>query len=93
MSTEKSFLYLYMSGLTTEGIYDLAVPKIGAATFMTLTPSCDYSRDPTTYRRGTLSISKFDLSSQIVSGIFEFTLAKPNCDTIKVTDGRFDVKF
>jgi hypothetical protein len=91
--TEESYLYLYMSGLTAEGTYDLADPNIGAATFMTLTPSCDYSRDPTTYRRGALSITNFDLSSQIVSGTFEFTLASTDCDTIKVTDGRFDMKF
>jgi hypothetical protein len=42
------------------------------------------------YRRGTLTITRLDLQAGIVSGTFDFVLAKPGCDTIKVTQGRFD---
>ena len=41
---------------------------------------------------GSIILTKFDLQSGIISGTFEFTLFKPGCDTIKVTDGRFDKK-
>ena len=44
------------------------------------------------YRRGQLIITRLDPQAGIISGTFEFTLAKPGCDTIKVTQGRFDKK-
>lgn len=44
------------------------------------------------YRQGTLTLSRLDLRTGVISGTFEFTLAKPGCDTIKVTQGRFDRK-
>ena len=48
------------------------------------------SRDKTTYRRGTLTITRLDLQAGIISGTFDFVLAKPGCDTVRVTQGRFD---
>jgi hypothetical protein len=47
-----------------------------------------------TYRKGFFNISKYDLSGGIFSGTFEcilFNSAK-SPDTIKITNGRFDVK-
>ena len=41
---------------------------------------------------GWFKINRLDLEAQIISGTFEFTLAKPDCDTIRVTEGRFDMK-
>jgi hypothetical protein len=41
---------------------------------------------------GFLVFKKFDIQNGIVSGTFEFTTYNPDCgDTIKVTDGRFDI--
>ncbi|WP_400192898.1 hypothetical protein [Hymenobacter sp. B81] len=52
---------------------------------------CDsHYNEPEVYRRGSLTITRLDVRAGIVSGTFEFTLAKPGCDTIKVTHGRFD---
>ena len=48
------------------------------------------SRDSGTYCKGTLAITKLDLQAGIIAGTFSFTLAKPGCDTVRVTDGRFD---
>jgi hypothetical protein len=45
------------------------------------------------YHRGTLVLTRYDLSARIVSGTFDFTLHKPGCDSIRVTHGRFDYKF
>ena len=48
--------------------------------------------DDTDFIEGHFSINYFDLDNQIISGTFAFTLAKPDCDTIRVKDGRFDMK-
>jgi hypothetical protein len=42
---------------------------------------------------GQLTITKLDETNQIVAGTFWFTIVNTNGDTIKVTDGRFDMKF
>jgi hypothetical protein len=59
----------------------------------------DYNKNCIYYREDTISrgnnhinITKFDLQSGIVAGTFEFTLAKDGCDTIRITQGRFDIK-
>jgi hypothetical protein len=48
-----------------------------------------------TLKSGFLRVTKYDRNSNIYSGIFEFKLYNPtsNCgDTIRITNGRFDVK-
>ena len=54
--------------------------------------SCGNYGDPrtSTYQIGTLTISRLDLTKGIISGTFTVTLAQPGCDTLKVTQGRFD---
>lgn len=44
---------------------------------------------------GSLTITKLDRINRIISGTFYATLAKAGlgCGTIKITDGRFDMKF
>jgi hypothetical protein len=44
------------------------------------------------YTKGTLTITRLDVALGIISGTFAFTLAQAGCDTIKVTQGRFDKK-
>jgi len=39
-----------------------------------------------------LTISRLDLQAGVISGTFAFTLYKPGCDSIRVTQGRFDKK-
>lgn len=47
---------------------------------------------PNTMTSGTVILTKYDLRTGIVSGTFEFTLTKSGCETITVTNGRFDKK-
>jgi hypothetical protein len=54
---------------------------------------CDLSDFSIVKRKGQVVITKLDVGKQIASGTFEFTLYKPGCDTVKVTQGRFDIKF
>jgi hypothetical protein len=42
---------------------------------------------------GELYLKKFDEANQIVAGTFWFTVVKPNGDTVRITDGRFDMKY
>ncbi|TGE21263.1 hypothetical protein E5K00_13290 [Hymenobacter aquaticus] len=50
------------------------------------------SDDGVTSCKGQFTITRLDLTAGIISGTFAFTLAQPGCDTIKVTQGRFDKK-
>lgn len=40
-----------------------------------------------------LNITKLDKVNRIVSGTFEFALIKPGCNPVRITKGRFDMKF
>lgn len=51
-----------------------------------------YGNAAVVYRRGQITITRIDEQAHVLSGTFEFTLAQPGCDTIKVTQGRFDYK-
>lgn len=60
--------------------------KTGSCNFYNLLPS-------TTSVTGYFILTRLDKQQGIVSGTFEFTLAQLGCETIKITDGRFDYKF
>jgi hypothetical protein len=42
---------------------------------------------------GELALTKLDKINKIASGTFNCIIPIPNCDTLKVTDGRFDIKY
>jgi hypothetical protein len=48
--------------------------------------------DTTTYRNGVITVTKLDLSAGIISGLFNCKIKPTNCDTIRITEGRFDFK-
>ena len=56
---------------------------------------CERDSDYTlTYSRGSIVINKLDRVNGIIAGLFECTLSNPACgDTIRITEGRFDMKF
>ncbi len=82
----------YSDSLTSTGVYPLYLPGRQTGKFSDIETLCVYDRE-VSYVNGTLIITRLDLQQRIVSGTFEFTLAQPGCDTIRVTDGRFDTKF
>lgn len=46
------------------------------------------------FKTGKVELVKFDRVGRIAAGRFAFTLYEPGgCDTLRVTNGRFDVKF
>ncbi|GAA4440002.1 hypothetical protein GCM10023188_36770 [Pontibacter saemangeumensis] len=82
------YFYIYMTQVDHVGVYTLGNPDIGTVTFSS--ESCEYQREDDV--QGTLEITKLDMQNGIIAGKFEFTVAKPGCDTIRVTEGRFDKK-
>lgn len=56
--------------------------------------TCDYfSTLSDTESSGSLTLSKMDRVNHIISGTFSAVLYKSACDTIKITDGRFDMRY
>lgn len=57
--------------------------------------NCDIGYfDTSIFRKGQLTITKLDKINQVISGTFEIKLYDMKCnDTIKITDGRFDLKY
>ncbi len=45
------------------------------------------------FSNGKLTISKLDQTAKIISGTFHCTIYQTGCDTLKITDGRFDLKY
>ena len=86
------------SNCTSSGLYNLSNNLNGASYYKTILGSlpCELSSsDIGTYKSGFLNISKYDLTTGIFSGTFEFKLfnSQSLCgDTIRITNGRFDVK-
>ena len=82
--------------ITSAKSYSLDSPNLqGRASFYNRdnsSPCNEYFINGVSYRQGTLTLTRLDQQAGIISGTFSFTLAKPGCDTIRVTDGRFDYK-
>ena len=89
-------IFLFMSGVYSKGVFNLDDPEVGTITFQD--ENCHYgdgkgySDDVPAYRKGTLEITKLDTVNWIIAGRFDITLAKAGCDTIRITDGIFDLK-
>lgn len=75
--------------------YDLAKNTNGKARFIRYSSinnsTCYYDLDNTL--SGHVIFTRLDRQKFIVSGKFEFTTSLPGCDTIRITDGRFDMQY
>lgn len=91
--SDEQVIGLGSDSLRTTGKYVLRTSGRHQADFINNQPRCAYySSDKGTYCKGSFIITRLDRTLGIVSGTFNFTLAKAGCDTIKVTQGRFDKK-
>jgi hypothetical protein len=85
--------------VTGTGVYSFARPMGVCTATYTDTPGasngCNLitSDQDVAYRSGQLEITKFDARNRIVSGTFSFKLLQAGCDTLRITQGRFDAKF
>lgn len=75
------------------GTYPLTVPKRQEGIFKDLTRNiCQFPGGDPYYRRGKLTITRLDKQAGVISGTFAFTLWQPSCDSVRITQGRFDRK-
>lgn len=42
---------------------------------------------------GFVKFSKIDTNNYIISGTFEFSTVNEQCDTVRITNGRFDMRY
>lgn len=91
-------IYLYLSGTDISGVgtYEFDTNKLISASYSDFRPNalCKYydSQEPSTYSKGSITITRLDLRQGVISGTFNFTLKAPTCDSLKVTQGRFDAR-
>ncbi len=86
------FINFGCDSISTTATYSLNRPSRSAFFTDTKSPTnCqNYDGQLGQYRRGNLTITRLDRQAGIVSGTFAFTLYKPGCDSICITNGRFD---
>ena len=89
-SANRQDIIIFSDSLKAVGTYPLTIRNHQEALFYGSGGQCEFHQNEVHYRRGKLDITRLDLQAGIISGTFEFTLAKSGCDTIKVTQGRFD---
>ena len=81
---------------SSSGIFDISLPICGLDynRFESNINTCEFSSSDTgTYRMGYFNITRYDLVNGVFSGTFDFKIKSNNCgDTIKITNGRFDIK-
>ena len=80
------------SNITLPSSMDFHADGTPLAQFFDEQTSCGYN-DSLTFLGGALQITKLSIGSQIASGTSHFKVVNQGCDTVKVTDGRFDLKF
>ena len=89
-TSERQAVGFFLRGISKVGIYH--VMKGDSVSTAFFSAKCNYIYfDTTVYRRGSIQITKFNLP--VISGTFDFVMCKTGCDTIKITQGRFDIKF
>jgi hypothetical protein len=92
--------YLFLDGasLNKAGTYPISIAGPAGVSYSTglrSGPCQEYyyaNKAPGFFMQGQLVITRLDMSAGIIAGTFSFTLAQTGCDTIKVTQGRFDKK-
>jgi len=91
----KGDIILFIDSLFTTGTYPIVTNKrMVNFGWEVYSPTCGVSiTDSTTFKTGAINLTKVDVPNGIFSGTFNCKIKPANCDTIYITDGRFDYKF
>ena len=85
---------IYFSHVTQTGQFTIPTNFGYAVGWSSFIPGCGVGNlDPSVQAWGGGQITKLDIPNHIISGTFDIKAIKPGCDTIRITDGRFDIKF
>jgi hypothetical protein len=94
INSDVTFLELSIDSLENYKIpYTFVLNSNGNVGFEYIKQYCLYnSYESTTKSSGSVTVSKLDTTAGIISGTFSGVLIRATCDTITITDGRFDLK-
>ena len=93
ISSDVTFLRIGLDSLEDYKMPHTFVLKPNGNAWLGYSQYCLYdSIDSSTKSSGSVTISKLDTATGILSGTFSGVLIKAGCDTITITDGRFDFK-
>lgn len=82
-----------VSNITRIGTYRLNNNDSAKAGFSDYNKNCIYYPEDTISNHNSyINITTFNLQTGIIAGTFQFTLYKIGCDTVRITEGRFDIK-
>lgn len=88
-TSQRMTFAFYLRGINHTGVYPVSPDSLGSCGFAS--DNCQYLyHDTTVYRKGNITITNFSLP--IISGTFEMVMYKKGCDSLKITQGRFDIK-
>ncbi|MBC6992035.1 hypothetical protein [Hymenobacter sp. BT491] len=82
-------LVIGVDGVQGPGRYPLN-RRYQEGTFSANGAPCDFYAGDAHYRTGELVITYLNKPAGIIAGTFHFTLYQPGCDSLIVTEGRFD---
>lgn len=91
-NSSRQDIIIFSDSLKSTGLYPLTITNHQEVLFYGSKGQCEFHQHEGHYRRGTLTITCFDLTAGIIPGTFAFILYKPGCDSVRVTNGRFDKK-
>lgn len=98
-SVQRSF-QIIATNLNKTGTYPVTTPAADVAfvytrLLMRTHTGCEYiGMDAAKVQQeGQLVITKLDTEQKVIAGTFTCTLITAGCDTVRMTDGRFDMKY
>ncbi len=95
-STDFITLSIGGNSIHTEGTYQLGLASKYGVYYYDTKKLCYFNNTDIPspiINSGSLTITKFDQTTRILSGNFNFDISTSDCGNTKVSDGRFDVKF
>ena len=82
------------NNIQTTGLYKLNLRAGRVGRYINSVTLCSYEwSDTIPNHNAFLNITKLDKQNRIVSGTFEFALVKKGCGEVRITQGRFDMKY
>ena len=92
--TPAGYVFISYGDLVSNGLYQYPQNFNFSVGWPEVLGSCFTAAfDSTIKKNGGGTITKFDPNNHIVSGTFAFKFKTATCDTVYITDGRFDIKY
>jgi hypothetical protein len=80
--------------IQSTGLYKLNLRANRVGRYRNGVISCTYQwYDTVISHNAYLNITKLDKTNRIISGTFEFSQVKQNCEEVRITQGRFDMNY